>query len=96
LFSGPPGTARSGSLGGARYDYEINSLETDAVLAAFSSDNITLPTNYRQHAVTVDYVMLPATTLNMTWYLFRPIRAEAIEVEDVLRSRLRLNLSVSV
>ncbi|MBK6718380.1 MAG: hypothetical protein IPG62_00525 [Sphingomonadales bacterium] len=31
----------------------------DAVLAAFSHDNTDLATNYRQHTLLVDYVVVP-------------------------------------
>lgn len=86
---------RGTERGDVRLHYGYSRVETEAVLAAFSNDNITRATNYRQHAVTADYVVLPATRLNLTWYLYRPIRPEAPEGADDLRSRLRLNLSVS-
>ena len=86
---------RNTEHGDVQLRYGYSRVETDAVLAAFSNDNITLPTNYRQHAVTVDYVMLPATVLNLTWYLYRLLRTDANGIDEGPRSRLRLNLSVS-
>ena len=74
-----------------RYGYAV--VETDAVLAAFSHDDTTFATNYKQHSVSVDYVVARNTTLNATWYLFRRL-APKNEDNDFI-SRLRLNLMVS-
>lgn len=52
------------------YGYSV--AETDAVLAAFSHDNIALGTNYRLHALTLDYVPFPKTMLSAYWYHYRP------------------------
>ena len=45
--------------------------ETDAVLAAFSQDNTTLGSNYRQYSLGVDYVLMRGAVLNATWYYYR-------------------------
>jgi hypothetical protein len=86
---------RESERGDIQLRYAYTRAETDAVLAAFSNDNTTLPTNYRQHTVAVDYVVLPATVLDLTWYLYRPLRTDANGIDEGPRSRLRLNLSVS-
>lgn len=63
---------RSSRQGDWRFRYGYSAAQTDAVLAAFSHDDTTIGTNYRQHSMAVDYVLLPNTTLNATWYRFRP------------------------
>ena len=55
-----------------RFAYGYSMAQTDAVLAAFSHDNIGIGTNYRLHALTVDYVPLPKTMLSLYWYHYRP------------------------
>ena len=45
--------------------------ETDAVLAAFSQDNTTLGSNYRQYSLGIDYVLMRGAVLNATWYYYR-------------------------
>lgn len=55
-----------------RVTYGYSVAETDAVLAAFSHDNIALGTNYRLHALTLDYVPFPKTMLSAYWYHYRP------------------------
>lgn len=82
---------RTGTTGDRRLHYSYSEAETDAVLAAFSHDNTTLATNYELHTVAVDYVPLPNTVLNATWYLYRRKDIEADSPNDFV-SRLRLNL----
>lgn len=60
-----------GDIGDWRFAYGYTVAGTDAVLAAFSHDNTTYATNYREHTVTVDYVPLDNTYLNLTGYLYR-------------------------
>lgn len=78
-----------------RFRYGYSQAETDAVLAAFSNDNTTIASNYRQHTVTIDYVPIEQTTLNLTWYLFRRKSVIDPSVENDFISRLRLNAVVS-
>lgn len=52
------------------YGYAV--AETDAVLAAFSNDNIGIGTNYKLHALTLDYVPMPKTLLTAIWYHYKP------------------------
>lgn len=83
-----------------RYRYGFSRLETDAVLAAFTNDNTTFPTNYFQHTFGFDYLASPNATFNVTWYLFR---RDQVEVgpgtgpgfDKNFVSRLRLNMMAS-
>jgi putative porin len=76
-----------------RFRYGLAAVETDAVLAAFSHDDTTFATNYKQHTVSFDYVVARNTTLNVTWYYYRRL-APNDEQNDYI-SRIRLNLMVS-
>ena len=65
------------------------------MLAAFSNDNTTIPTNYQQHTVTADYVALDNTTLNLTWYYHRFDKPNVSQGQtDKWVSRVRLNAVV--
>jgi hypothetical protein len=75
-----------------RVSYGYSVAETDAVLAAFSHDNTTLGTNYRQHALAVDHVLAPGTVLTATWYHYRLDDAGAASAEWL--DRVRLNFMV--
>ena len=55
-----------------RVTYGYSVAETDAVLAAFSHDNIGIGTNYRLHALTFDYVPWPKTLISAIWYHYSP------------------------
>lgn len=74
-----------------RYRYGYSKAETDAVLGAFSHDDTTFATNYRQHSLTFDYVANANLLLNATWYLYRRDSGPS----DDLISRIRLNATVS-
>jgi hypothetical protein len=76
-----------------RFQYGYAQTETDAVLAAFSNDNTTIATNYIQHTLAIDYVVLGNTTLNLTWYLHKDKLHVGSGSNDFL-SRLRLNAVV--
>lgn len=80
-----------------RFGYGYGSVDTDAVLAAFSQDNTTIATNYLQHSFTLDYVLRPNLILNATYYHYRPkaaVDAGANDPRDWL-DRLRLNFLVN-
>lgn len=80
-----------------RFAYGYSMAQTDAVLAAFSHDNIGIGTNYRLHALTVDYVPLPKTMLSLYWYHYRPysrVYPVGHEPDDWL-DRLRLAFLVN-
>lgn len=76
-----------------RYGYA--QCETDAVLGAFSHDNLPLATNYRGHTLRAEYGVLPDTSLSLTWYYFKELdgRADAADASGY-RSRVRLDLMV--
>lgn len=88
---------KASSLGDWRFTYGYSMAQTDAVLAAFSHDNIGIATNYRLHALTVDYVPIPNTLLSAIWYHYKPysaIDAGGNDPQDWL-DRLRLAFMVS-
>lgn len=86
---------RRTAKGDWRFRYGYARVETDAVLAAFSHDNTGLPTNYRQHTLSADYVASSFARLNLTWYLYQALDASIETASDRYTSRIRLNVSVS-
>lgn len=80
-----------------RVTYGYSVAETDAVLAAFSHDNIGIGTNYELHALTLDYVLMPKTLLSAWWYHYKP--ANALDAGDNAigdwLDRIRVALTVS-
>lgn len=88
---------RASKLGDIRFGYGYSVAETDAVLAAFSHDNTNIATNYRQHALTLDYVAFENIILNATLYHYRPydsLEAGTNEPNDWL-DRLRINALIN-
>lgn len=87
---------RASQRGDWRLGYGYSMAQTDAVLTAFSHDNIGLGSNYRLHALSIDHVPLPRTLLSLYWYHHRPHRAldAAIAAHD-WSDRLRLAFLVS-
>lgn len=80
-----------------RFGYGYAAAETDAVLAAFSHDNTSIATNYRQHSLSVDYMLASNLMLNATLYHYRPkgpLHAGGDDPHDWL-DRVRFNLMVS-
>jgi len=72
-----------------RYGY--SQVETDAVLAMFSNDNIIYPTNYQLHTLSIDYVLSEHTFLGLTNYFYRHLHMppdSAFENDWVSRTRL--------
>ncbi|MFT3763016.1 MAG: putative porin [Pseudoxanthomonas sp.] len=67
---------RASKVGDWRFSYGYAAAEVDAVLAAFSQDNIGIGTNYRMHSLGFDYVPWPKTTVGAVWYRYRPDAAE--------------------
>ncbi len=76
-----------------RFQYAYAELETDGALAAFTHDNTTIATNYQQHTLAVDYVVVENTTITLTWYIYRRDKVAAGAENDFF-SRLRLNALV--
>ena len=79
-----------------RFGYGYSVAEVDAVLAAFSQDNTTIGTNYRQHALYVDYVLMDRIVLDATYYRYRPYDAAFSGINDPEEwlNRLRFNFQV--
>ena len=65
------------------------------MLAAFSHDNTSLATNYRQHTGTFDWQIRKDLQLNATWYLYRKLETAPTESNPWL-NRLRLNALVDL
>lgn len=55
-----------------RVTYGYSVAETEAVLAAFSHDNLSLATNYELQSLTLDFVPTPKTMVSAIWYHYRP------------------------
>ena len=88
---------RTSNINDVRFRYGYSESERDAFLAAFSNDNTTIASNYKQHTFTIDFVPLNNTVLNLTWYLFRENKlANGADPDgDEYISRLRLNAVVN-
>lgn len=83
--------------GNWRFSYGYARTDADAVLAAFSHDNIAIATNYQLHTMTVDYGLTPNTSIGGIWYRFRPNDPEFAGSNDPSKwiDRLRLFYLVS-
>lgn len=80
-----------------RFGYGYAQTGVDAVFAAFSHDNTDLATNYLQHSLFAEYVVVPRVVLNATVYHYRPKSAAftpAFLPNDWL-NRVRLNMLVN-
>jgi hypothetical protein len=79
-----------------RFQYGYALAENDAILAAFSHDNTTLASNYEQHTLGIDYVVVENTILNVTLYHYRRHHIKsATSIENDFFTRLRLNALVN-
>jgi hypothetical protein len=85
---------RASKPGDWRVTYGHSRAQTDSVFAAFSHDNTPLATNYRLHALTLDYVPMPKTQISAIWYHYRADRAANTFDED-WRERFRLYFLVN-
>jgi len=63
---------RASQAGDWRLTYGYSKTDVDAVMAAFSHDNLGIATNYKLHALTVDYTWMPKTMLSAIWYHYKP------------------------
>jgi len=63
---------RASQAGDWRFTYGYSQTDVDAVLSAFSHDNLGIATNYKLHALTVDYTWMPKTLLSAIWYHYKP------------------------
>ena len=80
-----------------RLGYTYMSADTDAVLAAFSHDNLALATNYEMHGLSADFVAFTSVVLNATVYHYRvkDPSGPGGGIPGDWRQRLRLNLLVT-
>jgi len=85
---------RASKQGDWRVTYGYSVAQTDAVLAAFSHDNIGLATDYDLHALTFDYVPFPKTQLSAIWYHYES-RGAIDTVADGWFDRVRLYFLVN-
>lgn len=88
---------RASEQGDWRFSYGYSVAEVDAVLAAFSHDNTSIATNYRQHSLSIAHVLLRNMILDATLYRYRPYDsafAGANDPHDWL-DRLRVNFLVN-
>lgn len=60
-----------GDIGNMQFRYGFARVQTDAVLAAFSHDNTTYSTNYRQHTLDIGYRPTDQAYLSLTTYMYR-------------------------
>jgi hypothetical protein len=76
-----------------RFGYGYAEAETDAVLAAFSHDNLNLATNYRQHTLLFDYALTSHMLFNTTYYHYKPLSDAAPGISRDWQDRVRFNLT---
>jgi hypothetical protein len=76
--------------GANRVRYGYMAADQDAVLAAFSHDNIPLATAYRLHSLSWDWYRNSTCSTNVTFFLFRGTEDGA----GPYQARLRLNVAV--
>jgi hypothetical protein len=78
-----------------RLAYNYSEVGVDAVLAAFSHDNIDISTNYRLHGLVVSYVPARHLLLDAAWYRFRPLDPHFVSALSDLEwaNRVRLDLT---
>lgn len=79
-----------------RFGYGYAVAEVDAVLAAFSQDNTTIGTNYRQHTLYLNYSLTEKLLLDATYYRYKPYDAaySGLNDPDDWLDRFRLNFQV--
>jgi hypothetical protein len=88
---------QSHGRGDWRFGYGYSQAEVDAVLAAFSNDNTTIGTNYRQHTLFAAYNLFDNIVLDAVWYHYRPYDAEFSDLNDPDQwlDRVRLHFLVT-
>jgi len=88
---------RASKAGDWRLIYGYAQTDVDAVMAAFSHDNTSIASNYKMHALTVDYTLMPKTVLGAVWYHYKPnnpLYAGSRQPDDWL-DRLRVYMVVN-
>lgn len=88
---------RIGTAGDLRFALGYSAVETEAVLAAFSHNNLDLATNYLAQTLALDYSLRSNIILNATLFHYRPLSAAFAGTLDPndWRDRLRLNFLVT-
>ena len=87
---------RATQSGDVRLSYTYSRVEVDAVLAAFSHDNLDLSTNYLLHGLTLALVPADKLLIEGNFYHYRPLDPALAGGPGALtwRDRVRLNLMV--
>lgn len=78
-----------------RVTYGYSVAERESVLAAFSHDNTALATDYRLHALTFEYVLLPKTVVSAIWYHYKPYEPLGTAAVGDWIERIRVAFTVS-
>ncbi len=88
---------QTASQGDWRFAYGYSQAEIDAVLGAFSHDNLGIATNYQSHLIGIDYALFEHVILNATLYHYKPLNSAyaGVNAPHDWLDRLRLNLTVS-
>ncbi|MBX3594612.1 putative porin [Sphingomonas sp.] len=86
---------RAARAGDWRMAYQFGRVEVDAVLAAFSHDNIDLSTNYLLHGLVLSHIPRSGLAVELDWYRYRPLDPAYTTGSLAWRDRVRLNLMVS-
>jgi hypothetical protein len=95
-YSGDLYIGKVAKKGDWRFQYGYGLAENDGILAAFSHDNTTLASNYEQHTLGIDHVVVDNTILNLTFYRYRRHHLKsANSIDNEFFSRLRLNALVN-
>lgn len=94
-FQGAITFGRASKPGDLRFGYGYMQAERDAVLAAFSHDNLGFGTDYMLHALSIDYVLDGGIVLNGTFYDYAELHLSDPSVSRDWQQRLRLNMMVS-
>lgn len=66
---------RTSKPGDWRFGYGYAMAQVDAVMSAFSHDNISIATNYRMHTFSMDYAPAKNTVISAVWYHYKPYNA---------------------
>lgn len=95
-FTAELAAGRATQSGDLRLAYSYSRVEVDAVLAAFSHDNLDLSTNYLLHSLTLGFVPADGLLIEGNFYHYRPLDPAFAAGPGALiwRDRVRLNLMV--
>jgi hypothetical protein len=96
-YAGELAVGQVDSQGGWRFGYGYAVAEVDAVLAAFSHDDITIATNYRQHTLFLNYALQDNMVIEAILYRYRPYDPAFAGLDDPndWLNRLRVHFMVT-